>query len=111
MKDRRDSMKYLLMVRSAKEGKDYLEKNEKELKSFMKMGYAIIGVGGYLMANEEAEPEKVAFILAMKIECLKFCPSEEKCLSKTIVDGCREIEKIEDGILALEPNSKNVEYH
>ena len=109
MSDRRDNIKYLLMVRSAEEGKQYLDENEEELKSFMKMGYATVGIGGYIMANEEAEPEKVAFILVAKNKCLKYCPFDDDCISKTIAEGCIKIEKIEESILALETRSRNVE--
>lgn len=106
---RHSRMKYLIMARSAREALFYLNDHESELKQFGKIGYSIVSLGGYFMANEMAEPEKVAFILAVDDDCLERCQFVNLCISKVITEGCIEVEKVEDGIVALEPNSRNVE--
>lgn len=107
--DRHSRMKYLIMARSARDGLFYLNDHESELKEFGKMGYSIVSLGGYFMADEMAEPEKVAFILAVDDDCLERCIFTDLCISKIITEGCIKVEKVENGIVALEPTSRNVE--
>lgn len=107
--DRHSRMKYLIMARSAEEGKQYIKEHESELKEFGKIGYSIVCIGGYFMADEMAEPEKIAFMLAVDDDCLKRCQFTDLCMSKTITEGCIKVEKVENGIVALESSSRNVE--
>jgi len=109
LNDRHSRMKYLIMARSAKEGMGYVREHESELKAFGKMGYSIVCLGGYFMADETAEPEKVVFILAVDSDCLERCQFNNLCISKVITEGCIEVEKAENGVVALE--SRNVEHY
>jgi len=102
-------MKYLIMAKSAREALFYLNDHESELKAFGKLGYSIVCLGGYFMADEMAEPEKVAFILAVDNDCLERCQFVDLCISKVITESCIEVGKVENGIIALELNSRNVE--